>query len=340
MMYDWLITENGCRQMNETTTESSTPRESENARQQWEQSLLERLAFASLAEQRKARRWGIFFKAFFAIYLLILLLLVVTAGIGDKPLTGKYTALVDLDGVIGAESIASADNIISGLRGAFESGAQGIILRTNSPGGSPVQASYINHEIERLRSAHPDKPIYAVIEDVCASGCYYAVAATDKIYANKSSVVGSIGVLMNGFGFVDSLKKLGIERRLLTAGEDKGFLDPFSPMMPRHREHAQELLNQMHQQFIDVVKQGRGDVLKEDEDLFTGLFWTGDEALALGLVDELGSAGYVAREVIGAEEIVDFTRRESFIDRFARRVGVAMAKTLATLVMTHLPDLR
>jgi protease-4 len=339
-MYDWLITENGCRQMNETTTESSTPRESENARQQWEQSLLERLAFASLAEQRKARRWGIFFKAFFAIYLLILLLLVVTAGIGDKPLTGKYTALVDLDGVIGAESIASADNIISGLRGAFESGAQGIILRTNSPGGSPVQASYINHEIERLRSAHPDKPIYAVIEDVCASGCYYAVAATDKIYANKSSVVGSIGVLMNGFGFVDSLKKLGIERRLLTAGEDKGFLDPFSPMMPRHREHAQELLNQMHQQFIDVVKQGRGDVLKEDEDLFTGLFWTGDEALALGLVDELGSAGYVAREVIGAEEIVDFTRRESFIDRFARRVGVAMAKTLATLVMTHLPDLR
>jgi protease-4 len=326
--------------MNETTTESSTPRESENARQQWEQSLLERLAFASLAEQRKARRWGIFFKAFFAIYLLILLLLVVTAGIGDKPLTGKYTALVDLDGVIGAESIASADNIISGLRGAFESGAQGIILRTNSPGGSPVQASYINHEIERLRSAHPDKPIYAVIEDVCASGCYYAVAATDKIYANKSSVVGSIGVLMNGFGFVDSLKKLGIERRLLTAGEDKGFLDPFSPMMPRHREHAQELLNQMHQQFIDVVKQGRGDVLKEDEDLFTGLFWTGDEALALGLVDELGSAGYVAREVIGAEEIVDFTRRESFIDRFARRVGVAMAKTLATLVMTHLPDLR
>lgn len=326
--------------MNETTTESSTPREQGETRQQWEQSLLERLAFASLAEQRKARRWGVFFKAFFAIYLLILLLLVVTAGIGEKPLTGKYTALVDLDGVIGAESVASADNIISGLRGAFKSGAQGVILRTNSPGGSPVQASYINNEIQRLRSAHPNKPIYAVIEDVCASGCYYAVAGVDKIYANKSSVVGSIGVLMNGFGFVDSLKKLGIERRLFTAGEDKGFLDPFSPVVPRHRAHAQELLDQMHQQFIDVVKKGRGDVLKEDEDLFTGLFWTGDEALALGLVDELGSAGYVAREVIGAEEIVDFTRRESVFDRFARRVGVAMAKTFATLVMTHMPDLR
>lgn len=326
--------------MNETTTESSTPGGQDKARQQWEQSLLERLAFASLAEQRKARRWGIFFKAFFAVYLVILLVLVVTAGIGEKPLTGKYTALVDLDGVIGAGSVASADNVISGLRGAFKSGAQGVILRTNSPGGSPVQASYINNEIQRLRSAHPNKPIYAVIEDVCASGCYYAVAAVDKIYANKSSVVGSIGVLMNGFGFVDSLKKLGIERRLFTAGEDKGFLDPFSAVVPRHRAHAQELLDQMHQQFIDVVKKGRGDVLKEDEDLFTGLFWTGNEALALGLVDELGSAGYVAREVIGAEEIVDFTRRESVFDRFARRVGVAMAKTFATLVMTSLPDLR
>jgi protease-4 len=325
--------------MNETDGETA-PSKEQRTRQQWEQSLLERLAFASLAEQRKSRRWSIFFRFFFAIYLLVLLIMALTAGLGEKPLTGKYTALVDLDGVISADSVASADNVISGLRGAFNSSAKGVILRTNSPGGSPVQASYINDEIKRLRKKHPEKPLYAVIEDVCASGCYYAVAAADKIYANKSSVVGSIGVLMNGFGFVDTLKKLGIERRLLTAGKDKGFLDPFSPLLPRHREHAQQLLKTIHQQFIDVVKQGRGAALKEREDLFSGFFWSGDKALALGLVDELGSAGYVAREVIGAEEIVDFTPRQSVLDRFAKRVGMAMAQTLSTMLVTGLPQLR
>lgn len=324
--------------MNETNGETVQPKE-QGKRQQWEQSLLERLAFASLAEQRKSRRWSIFFRFFFAIYLLVLLLMVFAAGLGEKPLTGKYTALVDLDGVIAADSVASADNVIAGLRSAFDSSARGIILRSNSPGGSPVQASYINDEIKRLRKKHPDKPLYAVIEDVCASGCYYAVAAADKIYANKSSVVGSIGVLMNGFGFVDTLKKLGVERRLLTAGKDKGFLDPFSVLPPRHREHAQQLLDTIHKQFIDVVKQGRGAALKENKDLFSGYYWSGDKALSLGLVDALGSAGYVAREVIGAEEVVDFTPRQSVLDRFAKRVGMAMAQTLSTMLMTSLPRL-
>lgn len=324
--------------MNETNGESAQPKE-QRKREQWEQSLLERLAFASLAEQRKSRRWSIFFRFFFAIYLLVLLLMALTAGLGEEPLTGKYTALVDLDGVITADSVASADNVIAGLRSAFDSSAKGIILRGNSPGGSPVQASYINDEIKRLRKKHPEKPLYAVIEDVCASGCYYAIAAADKIYANKSSVVGSIGVLMNGFGFVDTLKKLGVERRLLTAGKNKGFLDPFSPLLPRYREHAQELLDTIHQQFIDVVKQGRGAALKQNKDLFSGYYWTGDKAVALGLVDALGSTGYVAREVIGAEDIVDFTPRQSVLDRFAKRIGMAMAHTLSTTLLTGLPQL-
>jgi protease-4 len=325
--------------MNETNGESAQPKE-QRKREQWEQSLLERLAFASLAEQRKSRRWSIFFRFFFAIYLLVLLLMALTAGLGEEPLTGKYTALVDLDGVIAADSVASADNVIAGLRSAFDSSAKGIILRGNSPGGSPVQASYINDEIKRLRKKHPEKPLYAVIEDVCASGCYYAIASADKIYANKSSVVGSIGVLMNGFGFVDTLKKVGVERRLLTAGKNKGFLDPFSPLLPRYREHAQELLDTIHQQFIDVVKQGRGTALKKNKELFSGYYWTGDKAVALGLVDALGSAGYVAREVIGAEEIVDFTPRQSVLDRFAKRIGIAMAQTLSTTLLTSLPQLR
>lgn len=326
--------------MTETNSKSPMAHDPDQAKKEWERSLLERLAFASLHEQRKARRWGIFFKAFFALYLLILLVLGLTAGLSAKPLAGDYTALVDLDGIIGADHVASADNIVSGLRGAFDSEPKGVILRTNSPGGSPVQANYINSEIRRLREKHPGIPIYAVVRDICASGCYYAVAAADKIYADKASIVGSIGVLMNGFGFVEGMKKLGIERRLLAAGEDKTFLDPFSPLSPRHREHAQELLNKIHQQFIDVVKEGRGDALKENAEVFTGLFWTGDEALQMGLIDEFGSASYVAREVIGADEIVDFTFRESFLDRFAKRIGMAMAQTLAPELTGRLPNLR
>ncbi|MFB3088897.1 MAG: S49 family peptidase [Acidiferrobacterales bacterium] len=326
--------------MTDTNGKAPAAQDRSQPNAEWERGVLERLVFASLREQRKARRWGIFFKAFFAVYLVVLLVLALTAGISEKPLTGEYTALVDLDGVISVDSLASADNIISGLRGAFESGPKGVILRTNSPGGSPVQASYINSEIRRLRGQHPEIPVYAVITDICASGCYYAVASVDKIYANKASIVGSIGVLMNAFGFVEGLKKLGIERRLLTAGKNKGFLDPFSPLNPKHREYAQELLNKIHQQFIQVVKEGRGEALKENSEMFTGLFWTGDEALQMGLVDGLGSAGYVAREVIGAEKVIDFSFRENFFDRISRRIGMAMARVLATELAGRVPELR
>lgn len=327
--------------MTESNSQPPASQEAGHAKQDWEQTLLERLAFASLNEQRKTRRWSIFFKAFFAVYLVILLVMALSTGFGDTPsVSGKYTALVDLNGVIAADTIASADNIVSGLREAFDSKAKGVILRTNSPGGSPVQASYINGEIQRLRKKYPDTPVYAVIADICASGCYYAVAATDRIFANESSIVGSIGVLMNGFGFVDSMKKLGIERRLLTAGDNKNFLDPFSPLHPRHREHAQALLNKIHEQFIDVVKQGRGEALTESNETFSGLFWTGDEALQMGLIDEFGSASYVAREVVGADDIVDFTHRENLFDRFAQRLGAAMARTLGTELLGRIPQLR
>ena len=308
----------------------------------WERDLLERLAFAALDEQRKARRWGIFFKLLFALWLLLALILMLyeADGLGGKAMAGRYTALVDLEGIIEPDSPAGADSVISGLRAAFEDGsAAGVIIRANSPGGSPVQSAYINDEIHRLRKQHPKTPVYAVIGDVCASGCYYAVVAADKIYADPSSIVGSIGVLMNGFGFVDTLKKLGVERRLMTAGEHKAILDPFSPTSAFDRRHAQNMLDQIHKQFIKRVRTGRGDNLKETQELFSGLFWTGEDALNLGLIDAFGSAGYVAREVIGAEDIVDFTFRENFFDRFARRVGSAMVNSLRLQLWSPTPNL-
>ena len=307
----------------------------------WERGVLERLALATLNEQRRARRWGIFFKLFFAAYLVVVLVMLVGEQRGGKVLTGRHTALVELDGAIAPDSQASADNIVSSLRAAFEAkNTAGVVLRANSPGGSPVQAGYIYDEILRLREKYPKTPLYAVIGDVCASGCYYAAAAADKIYADKASIVGSIGVLMNGFGFVDTMKKLGVERRLLTAGEHKGFLDPFSSMKPEDRMHAQKLLNRIHRQFIERVRAGRGEVLKESKDMFSGLFWTGEDALEMGLVDEFGNASYVAREVIGAEEIVDFTQRENVFDRFAKRLGMAMAETLGVQLLGRTPVLK
>jgi len=304
----------------------------------WERDALERLASAALVEQRRARRWGIFFKLFFAGYLLLLLLLVVGGDVGSKAVAGRHTALVELEGEISADSVANADNVITGLRAAFENrAAAGVILRVNSPGGSPVHAAYIYEEIKRLRAIHPDRPIYAVVTDICASGCYYAVAAADRIYADRASIVGSIGVLMNGFGFTETMKKLGVERRLLTAGENKGMLDPFSPLRPQDRRHAQEILNRIHAQFIARVREGRGKSLKETRDMFSGLFWTGEQAKEMGLIDGLGSAGYVAREVLKAEDIVDYTYRENFVDRFARRLGSAMAETLGTKFLLRAP---
>lgn len=296
----------------------------------WERELLEKLAFASLEESRKARRWGNFFKIFIAVYLVIVLLIMQSGSWGDKALASRYTALVELDGEISADSNANANNIVKGLRDAFaDKAAIGVILHANSPGGSPVQSAYIYDEILRLREKYPDKQLYAVIGDVCASGCYYVVAAADKIYASPASIVGSIGVLMDGFGFVDTMKKLGIERRLLTAGESKGILDPFSPLDAKSRRHAQKMLDEIHAQFIDAVKQGRGDALKKNKEIFSGLFWSGSKAKDLGLVDEYGSAGFVARDVIGAEEIVDYTVHESIFNRLAERFGMAMGRSVA-----------
>ncbi len=307
----------------------------------WERDLLERLAFAALTEQRRARRWGIFFKLFFAAYLVLILVIAQSDSWSGKALTTNHTALVDVEGVISADSLANADNVISGLRAAFENkSTQGIVLRANSPGGSPVQAGYINDEIKRLRAKYPKTPLYAVIGDVCASGCYYIVAAADKIYADKASIVGSIGVLMNGFGFVDTMKKVGAERRLMTAGEHKGFLDPFGPVKPAEAKHAQQMLDEIHRQFIETIRQGRGKALKETKDMFSGLFWTGEDAVKMGLVDSLGGTSYVAREVIGAEEIVDYTYRENVFDRFARRLGTAMAQTIGTDLLGRTPVLK
>jgi protease IV len=297
----------------------------------WERELLEKLAFASLEESRKARRWGIFFKIFITVYLVIVLLIMQSGTWGEKALASRYTALVELDGEISADSNTNADSIIQGLRDAFEDkAAVGVVLLANSPGGSPVQSAYIYDEILRLREKYTDKPLYAVIGDMCASGCYYAVAAADRIYASPASIVGSIGVLMDGFGFVDGMKKLGVERRLLTAGANKGMLDPFSPLDTKARHHTQKMLDEIHVQFIEAVKQGRGAALKPNKEIFSGLFWTGAKAKELGLVDEYGSAGSVARDVIGAEEIVDYTVRENLLHRLAERIGMSMGRGVAS----------
>ena len=289
--------------------------------------LVERLATDALRERRRARRWGIFFKLLTFAYLAVLLVLLLPSdwleeGMGTED---EHTALVELDGVIAPGQKASADKIVTGLRDAFEDEAtQAVILRINSPGGSPVQSSDIQKEIVRLREEYPDIPLYAVVSDVCASGGYYVASAADKIYVNESSVIGSIGVLMNGFGFVDVLDELGIERRLMTAGEHMGILDPFCPLRDFDKAHARTLLDGLHANFIEAVKQGRGDRLKgSDEELFNGLFWDGKTGISLGLADEIGSASYVAREVVGVEEIVDFTTSEDPLERLAERLGAS-----------------
>lgn len=301
---------------------------------QWEQELLRRFAFESLREQRSARRWGIFFKLLAFAYVIALLLMSMPQLTTSSALgAGKITALVDIEGVIAPDGPASADQIVKGLRAAFEHRATaGVIVRINSPGGSPVQAGYINDEIYRLKDKYPNKKVYAVIQDVCASGGYYIAVAADQIYADKGSIVGSIGVRMDSFGFVDALEKLGVERRLLTAGEHKGFLDPFLPLDQQEVAHVKGLLGDIHQQFINTVKRGRGDRLKADRDLFSGLMWTGERALEIGLVDALGSSGYVAREIIKAEEIVDFTPQQGVLDQVARRFGAQVVLAFRGLV--------
>ena len=298
-------------------------------KENWERLVIEKLARSALDEQRKTRNWGILFKSLTFLYLFALLFIAFGWLGGKEPLPGDHTALVELDGVIAADSYANAVSINQGLKDAFDSkGTKGVILRINSPGGSPVQAGTINSEIYRLKQKYPKIPIYAVVEDICASGGYYVAVAADQIYVDRASIVGSIGVLMDGFGFTGTMEKLGVERRLLAAGDNKGFLDPFSPVNAGQREFAQKLLREIHQQFIGVVRQGRGNRLKEDADTYSGLVWSGQRSIELGLADALGSVDFVAREIIKAENIVDFTPRENVVERFAKRFGAALGDAL------------
>ncbi|MCW9030219.1 MAG: signal peptide peptidase SppA [Gammaproteobacteria bacterium] len=303
-----------------------------NNKEEWQADVISKLAFAAVNEQRRARKWSIFFKALFFVYLLVLFITAMSSSdsSGNLGKSSEHTALVEVKGVIADGGEASADNIIQGLRAAFkEPNAKAVILRINSPGGSPVQAGYVYDEIKRLRLKHKEKKVYAVISDMCASGGYYIAVAADEIYADKASIVGSIGVLMNGFGFTKAMDKMGVERRLYTAGTSKGFLDPFSEVKQSDKDHIQALLGTIHNQFISTVKEGRGKRLVDDEKLFTGLIWTGEESVALGLTDGLGSSSFVAREIIEAEKIIDYTPRPNYLDRLADRIGVAMASILS-----------
>ncbi len=310
----------------------------------WERDVLEKLLLGTLQERRRARRWGIFFKLLtFAWMAAALLIVGGWFGADGKVVAGRHTALVDLEGVIAGGGEASAEDVVTALRAAFDDdGTAGVVLRINSPGGSPVQAGIIHDEIRRLRGKHPGTPLYAVVEEVCASGGYYVAAAADRIYVDKASLVGSIGVLMEGFGFVGAMEKLGVERRLLTAGANKGFLDSFSPLPEDQRRHAHSMLDEIHGQFIDVVRAGRGERLKALPELFSGLVWTGARSVEMGLTDALGTVDSVARDVIKAEKVVDFSTRKNLAERLARRFGAtageAMARALG--VASQAPGLR
>lgn len=310
------------------TDEDMAGRTGGDDREDWARESLLRLAEAGMREQRRARRWGILFKSLVLLYLFALLFAALNVGplMDRKPAAaGPHTALVDVRGLIAADTDASADRVVEGLRNAFEdANTEGVLLRINSPGGSPVQAGMIYDEIRRLREQYPDTPVYAVTTDICASGGYYIAAAADRIFANRASLVGSIGVRMDSFGFVEAIDKLGVERRLITAGDNKALLDPFLPQDPQEVDHVQGLLDAIHEQFIAAVKAGRGDRLADDPAMFSGLIWTGEGALDKGLVDELMTPGEVAREVIGAEEVVDFTPRKDFWRRLSERVGTTL----------------
>ncbi len=296
----------------------------------WERETLEKLAFHALQEQRRARHWSIFFKTLAFLFLFGLLILAFKGkNAVEQGLSGKHTVLIRLSGVIAANSPANAEDINKSLKKAFaDKDTKGVILEINSPGGSPVQAGEINDEIWKLRKEHPDIPIYSVVDEMCASGAYYVAVATDKIYVDKASIVGSIGVLMDGFGFTGTMQKLGVERRLLTAGANKGFLDPFSPMNDDQKKYALSMLEDIHQQFIHVVKKGRGDRLKETPDMYSGLVWTGEKSIAMGLSDGLGTTDYVAEKIIGAKDIVDYTPKENLAMRFAKKFGATFGAAM------------
>lgn len=300
----------------------------------WDKKLITELATASLKEQRKSRRWGIFFRFLGFAYLTIVLVSAFQDQIFETDIsTGGHTALVDLYGVIASDQPANADDIVDGLQDAFEdSDTQAVLLRINSPGGSPVQSGVIYDEMMRLRGEYPETPLYAVIEDTCASGGYYIASAAEKIFADKASLVGSIGVRMDGFGFVEAMEKMGVERRLLTAGENKALLDPFSPINDGQREHIGTMLENIHSQFITAVKEGRGDRLKDTPGLFSGLVWSGEQALEFGLVDELANERTIAREIVKAETMINFTPQDDLLTRLAGRLGAGASAALAKIL--------
>jgi protease IV len=304
------------------------------------ESTLESVARELLRERRGERRWRVFFRlAWLGLALAVAWGLFVSRPHGGVAPTTPHTALIEVRGEIAPDTEASAERLVSALKSAFEDGAaQAIVLRINSPGGSPVQAGIVNDEIKRLKAQH-NKKVYAVVEEICASGAYYIAVAADEVYVDKASLVGSIGVLMDGFGFTATMEKLGVERRLLTAGENKGMLDPFSPQNEKHTAYAKAMIDQIHQQFIAAVKAGRGAKLKESKEMFSGLFWNGEEAVRLGLVDKIGNLDFVAREVIKAEQVVDYTTYDNFAERFAKRFGAAMGQG-AVKALRELPSLR
>ncbi|MCF8158036.1 MAG: S49 family peptidase [Burkholderiaceae bacterium] len=303
---------------------------SESQQPHWEREVLEKLAFQSLKEQKRHRFWSVLFKSLTLVWLFLMLFYMLNwIGGSSAKSSEDHTALIDIQGVIGAQDEVNADSVVSSLHDAYDNKhTKGVILRINSPGGSPVQAGIINDEIKRQRQLHPSIPVYAVVEDICASGGYYIAVAADKIYVDKASIIGSIGVLMDGFGFTGAMEKFGVERRLMTAGVNKAMLDPFSPVNPKHKVLAQAMLNEVHQQFISVVREGRGKRLKETQETFSGLFWSGEAGIKMGLADELGSYEYVAREVIKQENIVDFTASEGLADRVARKFGASMTQSM------------
>lgn len=307
----------------------------------WEREVIEKLALAAITEQTRARRWSVFFKSLMFLYLILVF------GIALYPRFKKdlgsdsqdHTAVIDIVGMIAEDKEANAASIIESLRDAVkDEHTKGIILHANSPGGSPVQSSYVYEEIRKIKKEHPKLPIYAVVSDICASGCYYIASASDRIFVNQSSLVGSIGVLMDGFGFVDTMQKIGVERRLLTAGAHKAMLDPFSPPKQEETVYMQGLLDQVHQQFITAVKAGRGDRLKETPELFSGLVWTGEAGVKLGIADDFGNEDYVAKELIGAEKLVDFTQPDPLFDKIAGKLGASFGQALGSII--NMPSLR
>jgi len=308
---------------------------SDENKEQWQMRLIEKVSLAAVEEQRRARRWGVFFKSLIAIYFFGVLWMAYEGGLdGDVVHTGPHTAVVELSGEIAEGGETNAALVIEGLQAAFkDKDTKGVILQINSPGGSPVQAGEINDEIKKLRTKYPNTPIVSVITDICASGGYYVAAATQSIYADKASLVGSIGVRMDGFGFTSLIEKVGVERRLLTAGEHKGFLDPFLPVVEVEQEHMRTVLASVHQQFIRVVKEGRGDRLKDNGQIFTGLIWNGEQSIKMGLIDGLGSSQSVATEIIGAERLKNFTPHPDIFERVSNRIGASVASNLGRVLL-------